>query len=49
MGMNIKIASIGIESQHIKLFKEMVAIALEKSFTDAEMSIMLVRLGNLDG
>ena len=49
MGMNIKIASMGIESQHIKLFKEMVAIALEKSFTDAEMSIMLIRLGSLDG
>lgn len=49
MGMNIKIAPIGVESQHIKLFKEMVGIALEKNFTDAEMSIMLIRLGSLDG
>lgn len=49
IGMNIKIALIGIESQYIKFFKEMVVIALEKPFTDTDISMMLIRLGILDG
>ena len=47
--MNIKIALIGIESQYINFFKEMVVIALEKPFTDTDISMMLIRLGILDG
>lgn len=49
MDIDIKIVPIGIDAKHIQIFHEMVAIALEKSFTDAEMSIMLIRLGSLDG
>lgn len=46
--MDIKIIPIGIDANHIQIFREMVATALKKSLTDSEMSTLLIRLGSMD-
>lgn len=46
--MDIKIIPIGIDVKHIQTFRKMVATALKKSLTDAEMSTLLIHLGSMD-
>lgn len=46
--MNIRIVPTGIDPDHIPLFRKISTLALKRELTEAELGILLVRVGGMD-
>lgn len=46
--MDIRIVPTGIDPNHIPLFRKISTLALKRELTEAELGILLVRVGGMD-